>query len=377
MKMGKIKNKFASFSLLEIIVAVALFTIFAATIATITIGVRFDHNDGIDRIQANFLLIEGLEAVRSIRDHDWSNLTAGDHGVYATGGSWAFTGTGTTIGNFQRSVTLTEVSSSRFDVEVTLIWYTDDGFYMERSVTSRLTNWILPPITAYAMAVYDAQDVMSIPKYRVWDGSGWGAEASASEVGGDVRHMVLKYAPTRDEAILATLGSTGALYVQVYDGTGNTWGTPLFVGELMDTNGDADQQSLFRGFDIEYEQTSGDAMIVYADGTADPNYRLWDGTNWSAEQNANIPTTGIPVWIEMAARPGSDHLAAILVDANNDIYGVRWDGSSPSGMGAGAAWDTSSAPSNKKVIDVAFETTSGDILFMWADSVSTDQYYRT
>ncbi|MEK7146047.1 MAG: hypothetical protein AAB802_02590, partial [Patescibacteria group bacterium] len=52
------------------------------------------------------------------------------------------------------------------------------------------------------------------------------------------------------------------------------------------------------------------------------------------------------------------------------------DGSAWNNMGAATTWDASGSNEVKKSIDVAFEKTSGDIMFIWGDSVSTDQYYR-
>ncbi|MCJ7804410.1 hypothetical protein MUP35_01615, partial [Patescibacteria group bacterium] len=163
--------------------------------------------------------------------------------------------------------------------------------------------------TTDVMMVYDVQDITSIPKYRVWNGSSWGSEASASNVSGEIRYMVVRYAPTRDEAIMVTLGSTGQVQAQVFNGT--SWGSPTLLGTMNDANGDRDIQSQYRGFDLEYEQTSGDAIVVYGDGTADPDYKVWNGTSWSGATNIDIPNTGRPNFIELASRPGSDELAMI------------------------------------------------------------------
>lgn len=113
------------------------------------------------------------------------------------------------------------------------------------------------------------------------------------------------------------------------------------------------------------------------DGTADPNYHVWNGTSWTGPIDINIPTTGRPSYIELASKPGSDELAMILIDSNVDVYGMRWTGSAWDNMGTAAVWDATGAIATEKSIDVAYETTSGDALFMWLDATSTDQYYRT
>jgi hypothetical protein len=65
--------------------------------------------------------------------------------------------------------------------------------------------------------------------------------------------------------------------VQIFNGTTDTWGS---VTEM--TTGVANNAR--RGFDLTYESQSGDIMSVYCDGDADPSYRVWNGSSWSAPQ---------------------------------------------------------------------------------------------
>jgi hypothetical protein len=90
--------------------------------------------------------------------------------------------------------------------------------------------------------------------------------------------MMLKYAPTRDEATLVALTNTGQVQAQVFNGT--SWGAVTVLSTLSTTTPNA--FSLYRGFDVEYEQSSGDAIVVAGDGTADPNYYVWNGTIWAS-----------------------------------------------------------------------------------------------
>lgn len=55
------------------------------------------------------------------------------------------------------------------------------------------------------MLVYVTEDSTTYPQYRRWTGSSWGSAASASGTNGELRHMVLKTSPKRDEAALVTL----------------------------------------------------------------------------------------------------------------------------------------------------------------------------
>ncbi len=166
--------------------------------------------------------------------------------------------------------------------------------------------------------------------------------------------MQLKYAPTRDEAILVALTNNGQVQAQVFNGTSWSGVTVLSTVNATNPNG----VSLYRGFDIEYEKTSGDAIVVAGDGTADPNYYVWNGSNWASGVDINIPTTGVPYWIELASKPGTDELALITLDSNSDVYGMRWTGSAWDNMGTATAWETTASIATMKAIDVAYEKTS-------------------
>lgn len=228
-----------------------------------------------------------------------------------------------------------------------------------------------------AMLVYVTEDSTTYPQYRRWTGSSWSSASSASGTNGELRHMVLKTSSKRDEAALVTLWNNGRIEAQIWDGAQWSWSWAQFLNTNNNANGNRDFQSLYRSFDVEYENNSGDLIVVTGDGTPDPNYHVWDGTSWSGPFDINIPTTGRTNWIELASKPGSDELAMILIDSNVDVYGMRWTGSAWDTMGTAAVWDISWAIATEKSIDVAYEQTSWDIMFLWWDSVSTDRYYRT
>jgi hypothetical protein len=48
----------------------------------------------------------------------------------------------------------------------------------------------------------------------------------------------------------------------------------------------------------------------------------------------------------------------IVLDANSDVYGMRWTGSAWDNMGTSAAWETTASLATKETIDVAYEKTS-------------------
>jgi hypothetical protein len=228
--------------------------------------------------------------------------------------------------------------------------------------------------SAGAMMVYAKGNGNGTPYYRRWDGSSWGSELTAQAVPADIRYIVLKFARTRNEAVLGTLSSNGDIRVQVWNGTG--WGATTLVGNTTAAN------SAYRGFDVEYE-TSGDrAMVVYNRNVANQvSYRIWNGSAWTAQANQNLASVsiGVPRWIEIARNPlsVSNEIAMIVLgSANVYVYGLRWTGAAWNNMGVAAAWTTAASLSTYKAIHVAYEQQSGRALFVWATNTNRFIGYR-
>lgn len=363
------------FSPVEILLSATVF----AFLVTALIGAIIYGREGTDhageRARAIALAEEGLEAVRNLRDAAFSNLANGTTAVNATGSPtvWTLSGS-TTIGIYTRQITIAQVDGDRKTVTSTVTWSVG-GSSKQVSVSTRLTNWlatIIPPVTSGPIMMAYSKNA-STPFYRTWNGTTWSAEGTANAAGtGGQEYVVLKSARTRNEAILGTQDNNGAIYIQVWNGT--SWGTATQVGTAP--------VAKTRSFDIAYEKNSDEALIVYTpNATAvDFEYRTWNGTTLSGATAVNTsPTTGIMNWIELRQNPlaASNDIAMILLDANADVYGLRWTGSAWNNMGVAAVWDATASIATKKAIDVEYEQTSGEALFMWGDSVSTDLYYRT
>ncbi len=225
-----------------------------------------------------------------------------------------------------------------------------------------------------AMFVYAKANLDRVPYYRRWDGTAWGAELTATNVGGagSITYMVLKFARTRNEAILGIQDSAGAITVQIWNGS--TWSAVSAVGTAL---------AAYRGFDIEYERNSDRALIAYYNGVANQfSYRTWDGTTLSGATAQALPAVGVtPIrWLEMAANPlaTSNEMAMVTTDSSaagaGNIYGLRWTGSAWDNMGVAVLWDTAAGATATKIIDVAYEQTSGDILFIWGGALAVSRY---
>jgi hypothetical protein len=219
------------------------------------------------------------------------------------------------------------------------------------------------------MAAFQLSAQAATPKYSVWDGSSWGASANAQATGGGtVRWAALASSPSRNEKLLATLDSQSDVYAQVWGGA--SWGT----GTLMTATA---PNAARRQFDVAYEQLSGDAMVVYINGTNQQiQYRVWDGNAWGAESLLAVGTASTAnARVKLYSHNGSDELMLLVeTEATStyaDLYAARWDGSA---FGAPAQIETSIGDLNGQDFDGAWEPAGSQFVLFYANTASNIRY---
>jgi Tfp pilus assembly protein PilV len=105
----------AGFSLIEIVAGIAMLTIFLVSINAYYRKVLEVSQDTTRHIQSSFLLEEGLEVLRSLRDQSWTTHIAsltpgGTYYLYWDGSAWSATTTEQVVERwFTRSFVLEEV----------------------------------------------------------------------------------------------------------------------------------------------------------------------------------------------------------------------------------------------------------------------------
>lgn len=103
------KTLTAGFGIIEIIVAMAIFVIIAVSGVSTVVHTFTINRLGKEETKAVLYSQEGIEAARSIKNQAWSNLVVGTYGLDNSGGSWAFSGSSDTLGEFTRTVAISEV----------------------------------------------------------------------------------------------------------------------------------------------------------------------------------------------------------------------------------------------------------------------------
>lgn len=222
-------------------------------------------------------------------------------------------------------------------------------------------------------------------KLRTWDSSSSTLSSAAlgypvGTADGTTRGVRYAISPlATDEELLVQLAVDATTELDVHRWTGVEWSLEWSSSSVPI----ADARHMV--FDVAYEETTGDALVVYSNGTTIPAYRTFTKGVWSDELNVPVNdaggpdpdiTTGIPQWVELEARPSTDEIALAFVDDNDDLGVIVWEGS---------AWSTASAaqlepdvhrnPSTLEVdnraFDLAFEAVRGDLFVCWGrDGVS-------
>jgi hypothetical protein len=123
---------------------------------------------------------------------------------------------------------------------------------------------------------------LTTPELNLWDGNAFGASTMTADVGA-WRIFAWAEAPTRTEIILAGSSPAGVIQGEIWNGS--SWSALTFnhLATVTDPS--------FWDVAVAYEEVSGDAVLVWGNGTsgsAGLSYRAWNGTEWSGE---SITTT--------------------------------------------------------------------------------------
>ena len=179
------------------------------------------------------------------------------------------------------------------------------------------------PVSPNALVAYGILNSAQFG-YRLWDASlrAWSSEYLGVAIGTNVNWVVVDSCPTRNEKIAVFVCTDGYIYVCRWDGDSGTWSLEFSVN--VGTTVVA-----YRCAYVAYEQVSGRAIVAYPNpaNLAQINYRIWDGTTWSAE--ATVPTTntsGTVYFLKLTSKSGSNEVALVYSTSVNELNAIIWDG---------------------------------------------------
>ncbi len=201
------------------------------------------------------------------------------------------------------------------------------------------------------------------PRLSQYDGATY-SDGEATVNAGQWTVVTSASSSTRNEVIAVGVDTNGTITGEVIK-AGNATLIPLTLGSGTPT----DRQ----GFGVAYEQTSGDAMLVWNDGS-NLNYSVYNGSTWTTPGTIAGYTGAAPQHMQLVSQPGGDGMALIISDANADDHAMVWNGSS---WGHAITLDTTgTAAEDQTSIAVAFEAQSGRAMVAYAKAADANVYFR-
>ncbi len=243
----------------------------------------------------------------------------------------------------------------------------DQGVFSNTETYGSSSVRIIQDIPTEALVAY-GEGVITTPRYRIWSGTAWSAEADALDIGGVPQWVRVVPGTTRDEYILGVHDANNDINMQVFDGVSDTW------GDLQEVTATANDTTR-RAFDVTYETNSGDAIVVYCSGT-DAAYRTWNGATWSAATTITTASTNNCHYISMASDPTSDEIVMVARDTSagaTDYEAFVWSGS---------AWGNavtlgSITTTNNEGMSIQYEESGGQAMVVTANGAGNNFLWMT
>lgn len=137
-QMSKVQR---GFSLVEVLLAVSVFgLVVTALVGGLIFGQQSTALSG-QRARAVILADEGLEAVRNIRDENFSSLTNGTHGLAISGNQWVLSGSQDITDIYTRQIAISTVDAKRKSITANVTWQQNAQRSGTVSLVTYLTSW--------------------------------------------------------------------------------------------------------------------------------------------------------------------------------------------------------------------------------------------
>jgi len=323
----------AGFSLVEVMLSVAVFALIATVLVGAVIYARESANVAGQRTRATFLAQEGVEAVRAIRDQDFTTLAAGTYGLNVVAGRWALVPTPDVTDGFTRSVAISVQSETAMQITVTVNWNQTLQRTGTIARTENLTDWRpqhkahgkVGGVLAYGNGGTSGDGI----SYRIMGKNNqWSSVYNTLDVDPSHNNRVLRavrvYAsPSKrlEDTMISEHydGSKEYIYSQVYNQTNQTWGQLVLLASWSQPT--FVNQEQFSGTYLD----NGDFMAIYSDGTAVPKFQVWNGTSWSG-QIAMQGGGSSPNLIVAAARPTTNEVMVAILGSNSTTQTQYFNG---------------------------------------------------
>ena len=157
---------------------------------------------------------------------------------------------------------------------------------------------------------------------RKWNGTGWENEQPAINISTlNVRWVSLKADPSSNYLMATTID--GQSHLNTIFWNGSSWASPV-VHDVGVTHTDR------RCADFDWEPLGSKGLIVWSAVQNSVSYKTFTASAaWSNISTASNPSTH--PWIQLKSNPkyvlGDVKILGATLNGNQDIFGIRWDGS--------------------------------------------------
>lgn len=372
---SKILSNSSGFVLVEALLAIAILSILLTSFVTAySYGTEASLLTGA-RNRAGILAEEGLEATRSIRDEEFSNLVDGTYGIAISANKWTLTGSSDTNDIFTRTVNIATVDADRKLITSTVNWQQNGQRTGSVVLKTYLTNWAALVAKGGTLVYGNFGTPADGMKYQTYSPDGtWSSAQNMADVDSlttnKALYSVRVYASaTRNEKIAISRHYNGFnqyIYGQVYDGS--SWGDVQLMASWFSLSF-LDVQN----YDGTY-LNNGDFMVVFSDNTTTPKMRTWNGSSWSSQVSLKT-VGGIPSYIVASARPNTNEVMVATYDQSNDTNTEYFNGGSytNSNWSNATEHDSAGLDNQKKQADFAWSpisTTKGLLIYRGTNNKS-------
>lgn len=154
-------------SLVEVLLAIAVFVIGMATLCVLVLDASVTHRKSAERLKALALAQEGMEAVRSIRDGSFDMLAPGTHGLATSGTVWSFSSASDTYEGFTRVINVSASGTDYRVVTSTVSWQFTPTQTQSVSLAGVFTDWRRTPESWADPELVSSSTITGIPAYAV------------------------------------------------------------------------------------------------------------------------------------------------------------------------------------------------------------------
>ena len=352
-KLIKHNKNLLGFSVIELVLAIAIFSIISLTAIT-TMYSNVMLNQSSEKLDtATIYAQEAIEAINSMKHDEWCNtFVNGTYGLAIEGGRYVLSGTGNDFGDYHREITIADVYRDsnyniiddtngvidpyvkKFLVTVDYNKVKNPGAKRLIEIPTYIANWgSLTTDESKGILVYsDEESSKEVLKYKNYSASGpcgagyWYNEQIAYDypsLSNDyvIRRVELYETDVRKEMIAATrsIGSSNSnkIYAVIWDG--DTWNNAIELSSFTDNT----TYNNSRNYDGAY-MNNGNFYIFYSKGDNNVYYRVWDGNSWSGE-NVAFSVSGVPEWVFSRANPLDDAIMVGVRDMNKNTTTSYYD----------------------------------------------------